>query len=316
MSSKFDGMARNAHRETLMASDTPWASLLFDPPRSANTTFVMEDYLPTESILASYANQWYRFSVNGQHFAIRPQNTTHKPLAHYWPKPTPVPQDLQPVLDGYIIGYLHPNGSPSPVEDISQLRREILSTISGVAPTPLDVVAIQRDSQWLEPMVLIHGITEEKAQEIATHMGQRFFVQISKDWLRVYDTEGNWRHSGAKWNLTRLNEPPCPMSIGYEVSEKPTNPGGPYVSRSMVVWGQWVSHHAFTHSLLDCTPCDTTATPINSTTQGEKEHWLPASRFSYIKAAKDYLGDQEIVRAFDTETPTKLRGINLSAEEG
>ena len=316
MSSKYDGMARNAQRERLMASDKPWASLLFDPPRVSNKHTAMEDYLPGKSILSSYANQWYRFSVNGRHFAIRPQSTAHKPLAHYWPKPMRVTQDLQPLLDGWIIGYLHPNGSQSPVEDVSQLRSQVLSTISGVAPTPLDVVAIQRDSQWLEPMLLIHGITEENAQVIATQMGQRFLVRISKDWLRVYDTQGNWSHSGAKWDLIHLHQPPCPMSIGYEVSEKPTNPGGPYVSRSMVVWGQWTSHHTFTHSLLDCTPCDTSTEPFNSTPEGEKEHWLPASRFSYIKAAKDYLGGREIVRTFDPETPTKLRGRNLRAEEG
>lgn len=316
MPNKYDGMARNAQRERLMASDKPWASLLFDPPRATNATFVMEDYLPGESILTSYDNQWYRFSVNGHHFAIRPQSTPHKPLAHYWPKPMPVPQGLQPLLDGWIIGYLHQTGSPGQAEDISQLRTDVLSTISGVAPTPLDVVAIQRESQWVEPMVLIHGITEEKAQDIARQMGQRFVVRIGKDWLRVYDTQGNWRRSGSKWDLIHLNQPPCPMSLGYEVAEKPTNPGGPYVSRSMTVWGQWASHHTFTHSLLDCTPCDTISTPFTTTQQGETEHWLPASRFSYIKAATDYLGDREVVRTFDPETLTGQVGGTVMLQEG
>ena len=308
MSTPSDNIARQAHLEGLKALDKPWASLLWDPSKSANQTFVMEDYLPGESILASYANQWYRLTINGRHFAIRRKGGKHEAFSHLWPLPTAVPEELENLLGGWLIGYMNPDGSPSSREAVSERRSQALAIATGPDRHILDVVAIQRDSQWLEPMLLVSGLSRKEAQQIAREMGQHFLVELGKEWLRLNGTDQNWRQGSSRWHLIELDEPPCPMSLGYQVSEKPTNPGGPYVSRSMLVHGQWQSHHAYTHDLVDCSACGTSQAEIAETPQGEPDHWLPATRFSTIKAESDYIGDREVLRRFEPETPTPRHG--------
>lgn len=308
MSTPSDNIARQAHLEGLQALEKPWASLLWDPSKSGNQTFVMEDYLPGESILASYANQWFRFSIDGRHFAIRRKGGEHEAFSHLWPHQIAVPKELESRLEGWLIGYMNPDGSPSPREAVSERLSQALAVAAGPGCHILHVVAIQRDSQWVEPMLMVSGISLEEAQHIAREMGQHFIVELGKEWLRLHGTDDNWRQGGSRWHLIELDAPPCPMSLGYQVSEKPTNPGGPYVSRSMVVHGQWRSHHAYTHDLLDCSACGTIKADIAESLQGEPDHWLPATRFSSIKAAKDYLGVGDMLRRFEPETPTPRHG--------
>jgi len=310
MPTPSDNIARQPHLGELETLDKPWASFLWDPDHPDNATYVMEDFLPGESIHASYANQWFRFTFNRRHFAIRRKGGKHDAFAHLWPQPIDVPEELENLLGGWLIGYMNPEGAPSRREAVADLRSQALAIAEGPDRHVLDIVAIQRDSQWLEPMLLVSGISEQEAQHIARETGQHFLLKLEKEWLRIHGLDQKRRTGRSKWHLIELDLPPCPMSLGYQVSEEPTNPGGPWVSRSMVVHGLWRSHHGYSHDLLDCEACRTRSADFSKNRERGVDHWLPATRFSYMKGVENRIGDREVLRRFDPETPTpRLRGI-------
>jgi hypothetical protein len=62
------GKAEDPHPTAISTeAEKPWARLHYDPPKSSNARYVMEDFLPPEDIPRSYSTQWYRFCLNGKH---------------------------------------------------------------------------------------------------------------------------------------------------------------------------------------------------------------------------------------------------------
>lgn len=171
-------------------AEKPWARLLYDPPKSSDAGYVMEDFLPPEDIPSSYSTQWYRFRLNGKHYAIRPQHPARNTHGALWGEVSP-PEESHLDLEGVaIIGYLHPGGIPSLPDGRHQLREKAVSAVSSAGYEPVDIVALHRDSRWLEPMLLIPGIPTEEAGPIATTLHQPLHTTLGRRLHRTSQPDG------------------------------------------------------------------------------------------------------------------------------
>jgi len=230
-----------------------WAKLLYAPDR--NPIWPNEDSLPHESVVRSYGTQWYRLDIHGEHFALRPQLAQDAPFNEHWPALDPVPLSVTSVLRGYIIGYCHPHGIPNRLGETVELKERALGLARELGAQAIEVVALQRESQWVEPMLLVPGITSEAAREMAVKLGQPVVVAVGEDRISVVQVDGTPRVGGYAWKLVPLLQAPCPMSLLCDGTEAPKREGGPWVSRSMAVAGMWQLHQSYSHSLLACKPC-------------------------------------------------------------
>ena len=288
-------------------SAMPWARVLYDPPRSSGDGVVMEDYLPAENLVESYATQWYRFQYMGRHFAIRPKRIQDQPLNYLWSRVAR--QDPAPVniYDAIIIGYAHPNGQPSTAHERLYLRERAVELVRNQELELLDIVAIHQHSQWFEPMLLVPEMDIDVAEQIAEELGQEFFIRLGNDYHSVHQKNGRERGGAYTYELLEMGMAPCPMNLGPEFFHSPKRAGGPWVSRSMEVAGQWQVHFRDSHALLACQPCQTR--PAEKGQAILRGTWAPASRYKYIHITDDTLGDQKVLRTLDPVTLSTPRVI-------
>lgn len=298
MSSKYAGMAKKAELERLIDRDAPWARLLYAPPRG---TAVPGDYLPKEPVAASYGSQWYRLSVAEREVAIRPVSASDNPANVYWPEGVAPEGEYDFLRDAFVIGYLHPDGQPSRIEDRPELKARAESLIRMAGYEPTDIVAVQRESKWLEPMFLVPGVPAEDAWRIGRELGQPAVVGFRGDRVAVDQTNGERRGGGYQFQVVVLPEAPCPMSLGYETQHSPAREGGPWVSRSREVAGMWQLHCADSHTLLPCLPCQ--ARPAEKGRAIALYPLLPASRYNYIRYLSDRADDAHAMLRYDVGTP-------------
>jgi hypothetical protein len=241
--------------------------------------------------VVSYERQWYRFEFGGKHYALRPADSALAPTNAWWPQSVAVPDELAPLLTGFIIGSWHPGGVTSNHSERDILRRQLVDKVHSVGGTAVALVTLQGGSQWAEPALCVSGIDEATAREIAEHAGQGAFIQMEESWRRPIILSGT-KASGYRWQLVELPGAPCALSLGCELQYRPEREGGPWVSRSILVAGMWSFHHRLTHSLLSCDPCRTGA-PL---APGAREvpgalimlvEVLPASRSTYIATQRE-----------------------------
>jgi len=259
----------------------PLARLLYSPARASNLQENPSECLPGETLINSYVRQWYRFTLGGTHYALRPASAVVNPYNTYWPDPLAVDDEVRQQLQGYVLGYSHPDGVPSDADSLAD-QRALLERV--VRQQTLDVVPmaiLHRESQWVEPAVLVRGVTQDQAREIARTLGQRAFVEVNTTSTRAMLVDGYFPLGGYEWNLHKLPLAPCPLSLGYEVNVRPQREGGPWVSRSREIAALWQHHHAFTHAHIACDVCSRpgktgskgAAIPLGSV--------IPASRYKY-----------------------------------
>ena len=287
--------------ETVATTALPWARPLYDPPTSSNARVIAEDYLPAEDVVHSYTSQWYRFRINGKHYAIRPVSTAVNPANVFWEglsAPTGHPVDLD---SSFIMGYCHPRGIPSAPDDVASLRERARELIRAEGGEPVEIVALHRGSRWLEPMFLVPTLQPEEAFRIADELGQPLVISLRNGYHRATEPNGQERGEASAWHLLELPLAPCPMSLGYEVEHSPTRDGGPWVSRSMVIAGEWQLHFDWAHSLLACEPCQTRVAEKGRAIM--LNPWSPPSRYKYIHSVDhDRLGDDHVLRRFEPGT--------------
>ncbi len=299
MSSKYDAMAKQAELERLIERDAPWAKLLYAPPRQSSTP---ADYLPMETVAGSYGTQWYRLQVGDTHLGIRPRSAADNLANVYWPEGRAPEGEYAFLADGFVIGYLHPGGEPTRIEARALLKAQAERLIREAGGEPTEIVAIQRESKWLEPMFLVSGISAEEAWAIGRDLGQPVVVSFHGDRLAVDQTDGLRRAGGYRFQVLVLPEAPCPMSLGYETTHSPKREGGPWVSRSMEVAGIWQLHFADSHQLLACHPCEKRQEDKGSAILLER--WFPASRYKYSHTREhNHPGDEGRLRRFERVTP-------------
>jgi hypothetical protein len=106
-------------------------------------------------------------------------------------------------------------------------------------------------SHWAEPAVLVQG-SEEEVVDLARHLGQIAVVQLLPGVARVIWVEDQGLPTEVALGAHVLPQPPCPMSLGVEVTLPVKREGGPWVSRSMEVAAMWQTHFAITHRLAPC----------------------------------------------------------------
>ena len=283
-----------------------WAKLLYAPDR--NPIWPSEDSLPHESVVRSYGTQWYRLDIQGEHFALRPQLAQDAPFNEHWPALDPVPLSVARALRGYIIGYCHPHGIPNRVGETAELKDKALGLVRELGARAIEVVALQRESQWVEPMLLVPGITSEAAREMAVKLGQPVVVAVGEDRISVVQADGTPREGGYAWKLVPLLQAPCPMSLLCDGNEAPKREGGPWVSRSMAVAGMWQLHQSYSHSLLACKPCgDSVPEPGRAIMLSE---WIPASRYKYTHSVDESKKQKKILRRFDVAKPTAFTPVS------
>lgn len=293
-------------------SAMPWARVLYDPPRGSGEGVVMEDYLPAENLVESYATQWYRFQHMGRHFAIRPTRVHYQPFNYLWSGVAR--QDPAPIYiyDAVIIGYCHPNGRPSTAQERGYLRERAVELVRNQELELFDIVAIHQQSQWFEPMLLVPEMDIDVAEQIAEELGQEFFIRLANDYHSVQQKNGRERGVAYTFELLEMGVAPCPMNLGPEFTHTPKRAGGPWVSRSMEVAGQWQVHFGDSHSLLACQPCQTR--PAEKGRALLRGTWAPASRYKYIHITDDTLGDQNVLRTLEPVTlSTPKRGASIDA---
>jgi hypothetical protein len=265
----------------------------------------MEDYLPAENLVDSYATQWYRFQYMGRHFAIRPQYIQDQPLNVLWSGVAK--EKISPIYiyDATIMGYSHPQGRPSTPHEREILRERAGELIRNQGLELFDIVAIHQHSQWLEPMLLVPEMTREVAQQIAHELGQEFFTQLGNDYHSVHQVDGKERGRIYRYELLEMAVAPCPMNLGPETDHSPNRAGGPWVSRSMEVAAQWQVHFRDSHSLLACVPCQTR--PAEKGQPITRLTLVPASRYKYIHPVDNFLGDAGVIRRLEQETLSSPR---------
>lgn len=262
--------------------DSPQVSVLYPPPRASNFEDNPREYVPGQTVRNSYATQWYRFSVDGAHYALRPRKLSANPYRHLWPAPVGDEHPVWEVLDGFITGYWHPQGQPS--DGVSRLAQQaaLEGVLARLGVEATKVAMIDRHSRWLEPGVLLPGVSEEVAREVALELGEPAFIRIKGGELTVFPTEGYLHVGRGDYELIELEQAPCPMYLGYEATIPPVREGGPWVSRSMLVALLWSAHYSFAHHLVACEVCggSTTYRP-NGTEYAMEPSMVPASRYKY-----------------------------------
>ena len=269
----------------------PVARLLYSPSEGKNHSDDPLRGLPKEHLVVSYERQWYRFEFGGKHYALRPAEGALAPTNAWWPQPVAIPDELEPLLKGFIIGSWHPDGVTSNQSERDVLYRQLVEKVHDAGGAALALVTLQGGSQWVEPALCVSGIDEDTAREIAIHAGQGAFIQMADGWHRPIILAGT-SASGYRWQLLELPGAPCALSLGCELQYRPEREGGPWVSRSMLVAGMWSFHHKLTHSLLSCDPCRTRARLAPGATEVPGAsimlvEVLPASRFTYITAQRE-----------------------------
>jgi hypothetical protein len=285
-------------QESTTRGHARWAKLLYHPPGNPQLGAVPEDYLPEESVVSSYARQWYRFTVGDKSFAVRP-TVGAKSDPQGWPTPSKTGPCRDALAGATIIGYLHRRGVPSLLGDHSNLRELALSEIDAVGGTATDVVALQHQSQWVEPALAVTGVAREVLLLVAKKLGQQLVTVVGPERIKVVDVTGVTRKGGYTWDLLELGANPCPLSVGYTPRERPAREGGPWTSQSMAVAGQWSLHHRYSHSLLECDACAT-----RKPEQGRPillDEWVPASRYNFMYPMNKHHSDGAVLRRLEPE---------------
>jgi hypothetical protein len=263
----------------------PWASLLYSPVRVSNIQSSPKASLPGESLTQSYIRQWYRFSHEGFHYALRPTSSLTNPYNHLWPQPVGLDHPVRKQLRGFVMGYWHPEGTPSTSEGRAEQKALMQRVVRDQGLDVFMLTTFQRESQWVEPAVLVRGVSQEHAGEIARELGQKALVEITETRVLASLVDGHLPLGGYQWELHLLPEAPCPLSVGYEVINVPARAGGPWVSRSREVAALWQNHYALTHSLADCAACNKVQDAKPRGKAIALGGVLPASRYKYSYVA-------------------------------
>lgn len=283
-----------------------WANLLYHPPGHPDLRAVPEDYLPAESVISSYARQWYRFTIDGTSFALRPAVNGDSDRDG-WPTPGHAGRNREALIGTIIIGYLHPGGVPSSLGDHTHLRERALTEIAAVGGVTTNIVALQRESQWVEPALAVTRVGLEALLPVARAIGQRVMTVVGPERIRVVDVTGVTRKGGYTWDLLELSANPCPMSVGFNTHRAPSREGGPWTSQSMAVAGQWSLHHRYSHSLLRCDAC-----AARTPERGKPlllDEWVPASRYNFMYPLREDHSRRVVLRELEPELALNLDDV-------
>lgn len=269
-----------------MSKDTigsvPQVRPLYTPVRANNYRENPLECLPQETVMQSYSSQWYRFSIDGQHYVLRPRSTELYPLPDSWPAPLADDDPLKSSLEAFIIGYWHPQGIPSDGASRSAQQTLVDAVQSCVLGEVQMAAMLQRESRWVEPALLMTGISEAKAREIGELLGQPCIIRVARGSITIMSIRDSAHVGSYEYDLIPLEKAPCPMFVGYEAERLPEREGGPYVSRSMLVAGLWSAHYATAHQVLPCDICKKNPGAIPAQKKdANNPQWVPSSRYKY-----------------------------------
>lgn len=232
-------MNDNAGEFSPLPQARPWYAPWRDNPRHVVTESELRD---------SFLTQWYRLTVAGVHLALRPPTTPHQEL---WPEPVVVVPEFEPLWGAYVLTFWHRPGEVSSREVRLSQEKLLGSELARWELDTLDLGVFGQTSQWVEPAVLVQG-SEEEVVDLARHLGQLAVVRLLPGVARVIGVEDQGLAMEFPLGAHVLPTPPCPMSLGVEVTLPVKREGGPWVSRSMEVAAMWQTHFAITHRLAPC----------------------------------------------------------------
>ena len=260
----------------------PQARPLYTPVRANNYRENPLECLPQETVMQSYCSQWYRFSIDDKHYALRPRSTHFYPFPDSWPAPLADDDPLKSSLEAFIIGYWHPHGIPS--DGASRHAQQVLvdelrgNQLGEFHPAAM----LHRESRWVEPALLVRGVVEDRARELGSLLGQPCIIRVSRGIITLVSTKGSSLLGSQEYDLIPLEKAPCPMFVGYQAERLPEREGGPYVSRSMLVAGLWSAHYATAHQVLPCDICKKNPGAIPAQKKdANNPQWVPSSRYKY-----------------------------------
>jgi hypothetical protein len=265
----------------------PVAHLLYAPARGGGFGSDPLSALPREDLLTSYERQWYRFEWEGKNYALRPSEEALAPSNPLWPEAhTPEGEVARRLEGAYILSAWHPEGVTSNQSERGVLWNTLLGLVEDTGLPSLVMTALQGGSQWVEPVILVTGMSSDKARELTVALGQQVAVAVEGGWHRPQLLDGSPAEAYA-WSLHLLPGAPCAMSLGCEVTFSPQRVGGPYGSRAIEVASLWSQHRRHTHQLLACDPCRSGASV--ATVSGKDisgapialSEVFPATRYTY-----------------------------------
>ncbi len=266
-------------------SEQPAAKLLYTYPDvlPGTSTHKKPETLPT--IAESYLTQWYRVSIGGREFALRPVDNSWE-MDGLWPEAlsaaeSPAESDM---LSGFVVGYWNADGVPSNGQARAEQSERATGLAIDITDEAIAVVTCERDNRWFEPALLLPGIERGQAQTLARELGQPMFVQITPWEVVVWDTASGSEVGRVPWRLYQFDQRPCLISRGVETLYPPKPVGGPWVARSMLVFGQWSFHYDLAHQLVPCDACGEVR--VRPEVEQNRRVWdpAPASRFGPISS--------------------------------
>lgn len=220
-----------------------------------------------QPVADSYAQQWYRVTLNGVDYEIRP--TASDELDHL------------PIARCFIISAWNPRGAALTFEENQNLHKKLRTKLESVGGDLLEAVTFAADGSWFESAWFVQGLKADVALDIAAQFEQLAIVRWDREGLHVLPLDSAVvPASTTRWTLTRLESRPCPMKL-LERDSECTPAGGPWVSKSMAVGAVWHEHRRQVLSLVGCGVCDSGQRPLAGS-NGQPillSNVLPSSRF-------------------------------------
>lgn len=216
-------------------------SLVF--PWHENDRVPFQRYPARQPLEKSYATQWYRLSIDGVEYELRPSETR---------------SESELVSDGparFILSAWNPDGAATDFETNQQhhARLDRVLTELGLEHSPC--VTFAEDSSWFEQSWLVSRLDEDAARFIASTFRQLAVMRWDADGLFVVAIDGKPVPSQRTfWSLMRLDQLPCPMKIADRFTQCEPQ-GGSWVSKSMAVGAVWHEHRRMITSLVGCGAC-------------------------------------------------------------
>jgi hypothetical protein len=154
-------------------SEQPAAKLLYTYPDvlPGTSTHKKPETLPL--IPDSYLTQWYRVSIGGREFALRPVDNSWE-MDELWPEAvsaaeSPAESDM---LSGFVVGYWNADGDPSNAQARAEQSEKATGLAVDITDEAIALVTCERDNRWFEPALLLPGIERGQAQTLARELGR------------------------------------------------------------------------------------------------------------------------------------------------
>jgi hypothetical protein len=200
----------------------------------------------------SYAQQRYLLKWNGDRHLLAPagaEGATELRAAQGSPH-----DDVAVRAVIHLLTAWNPDGRPTTFGENARFQEQLEEALR--QPVIGRAVAVPPDHKWFEEVLLVEGLTDVAAAELAAHFGQPTVIRWAPDGLTVLPSHA---HSLVEATtapaLLRPVARGCPVRDDLDPTGRCVPIGGPWTSGSIHAHALWSSHRALGVQLLGCAPC-------------------------------------------------------------